>query len=172
MNHTFKSIKADHNGAMWEPLRLTFGDAAGNPPLVTEYNVTEDAIPGFTVQYFEQYNTDPPLTGMFKLVGELMYGNLHPDLILSSEKMMKRFVRLIIPGQRKPLMYGCNFGFFFNGAIWSHPENTGVEIDDGWVFLHNRSMPDNLRLNGCMKAAWMETPVATPDCEWPVPSTL
>jgi hypothetical protein len=162
MNHTFKMIKADEN-AMYVPLN--------NRP-TPEYNVTEDAIPNFTVQYFEQCNTDPPLTGMSKLYGELTYGNLRPDLILSSEKMMKRVVRLIIPNQRKPVMYGCNFGFFFNGAIWSHPENLGVEIDDGWVFLLNTTMPHNPRLNGCMKAAWMEEPITIPDCEWPVPSTL
>lgn len=148
MSYTFKIIDAFHNGAMWAPLQASVSSP--------EYNVTEDAIPGFTVQYFEQYNSDPPITGAQKLYGQLTYGNVHPDLILSSEKMMKRMVRCFVPAHRKPVMYGCNFGFFFNGSIWSHAEGTDSDIGDGWVFILNREHPLNPRLNGCMKAAWME----------------
>jgi hypothetical protein len=147
MNPTFKTVSADYGGAIWMPL--------GNAPM-PKYNVTEDAIPGFVVQYFEQYNDDPPLTGAMHLSAELTYGNLYPDLILSSEKMMKRVLACLKDDQRKPAMYGCNCGFLFRNAIWSHSENTGVSIDDGWVFMLNRNHPKNARLNGCMKAKWME----------------
>jgi len=148
MKHTFKTIDAFHNGVMWAPLQAGVS--------LPEYNVTEDAIPGFTVQYFERYNSDPPLTGATELYNECTYGNVHPDLVLSSEKMMKRMVAVMEDRHRVPAMYGCNFGFYFLRTVWSHPENTGVEIDDGWVFMLNRKHPLNPRLNGCIKATWMD----------------
>lgn len=143
----FRKVKADFDGSMWMPL---------NDSPIPEYVITDDAIPGFIVQRFEQFDADPPITGAHKLFGQLTYGNQHPDLILSSEKMMKRVVSCIIPKQVQPSMYGCNFGFNFNHAVWSHPENLSFEIPDGWVFMLNRIFPENPRLNGCMKAAWME----------------
>ena len=145
MNHTFKFVKPDYGASIY----VAFGDRP-----TPDVSVTEDAIPGFIIQNLEKYNVDPPLTGISKVFGELTYGNQHPDLILSSEKMMKRMVRCLKPGDCKPMMYGCNFGFSFMGAIWSHSENTGVDIDEGWVFVLNRNYPDNYRLNGCYNSVW------------------
>jgi hypothetical protein len=147
VNYTFKTFTEDRSSTPWVP--------PGEP--LQKFTVTEDAMPGFVVRYFEEHNGDPPLTGMQKLLGQCWFGATRPDLILSSEKMMKRMVRLLIYDQRKPVMYGCNFGFYFNGAVWSYPDGTGVDIADGWVFVLNREHPLSPRLNGCMKAAWMDS---------------
>jgi hypothetical protein len=54
--------------------------------------------------------------------------------------------------ERKPVMYGCNFGFRFMDAIWSHPENMGFEIDDSWIFMLNTNVPASYQLNGCYRS--------------------
>jgi len=142
---TFKVIEGSCEEAIW----IT------KPPL-PKYNVTEDAFPGFIIQRVERWESEPLFIGSLKLFSQLTYGNRHPDLILSSEKAMKHMVACIKWDQRKPVMYGCNFGFLFNGIVWSHPENTGVEIDGEWVFMLNRKYPTEPKLNGCMKVTRLE----------------
>lgn len=146
MDYQFKTVAADYGNTMSVPLTSPYPDI----------RITEQMVPGFVVQYFEKYNSEPLITGAGHLFSELSWGNLRPDLILSSEKMMKRVVYCLKENERQPVMYGCNFGFLFQSAIWSHPDNTGIEIEDGWVFMLNRYLPRVARLNGCMKATWME----------------
>ena len=122
--------------------KVLFGD---HP---VEFLVTKNAVPGYICQRLE-LDGDAPITTACKAFYSLTYGNQRPDLILSSEATMKRMVRCLIDDQRVPTMYGCNFGFWFMGATWSHPED--YEIEDGWVFMLNTKEPLNFRLNGCYR---------------------
>ena len=122
--------------------KVLFGD---HP---VEFLVTKNAVPGHIVQLLDLHG-DGPITTAMKAYGSLTYGNQRPDLILSSEAMMKRMVRYIVPDQIVPVMYKRNFGFHLCDAIWSHPKD--YEIEDGWVFMLNTKEPLNFRLNGCYR---------------------
>lgn len=116
-----------------------------------KFPVTKSAIPGYVLRYLHGCDGMPPITAAQAAFGELWYGPEKPDLILSSEAMMKRMVRCIAEEHLKPVMYGNNFGFMFNDARWSHPGGNGFEIEDGWVFMLNTKNPTNFMLNGCYK---------------------
>jgi hypothetical protein len=145
---------------------VTSSEPLDMPPVnrrIAKNSVTgEDYIPGYVIgrgvnvgtetciYSLEQVDGQPPMTAAQKAFGVLWYGDLKPDLILSSEVYMKKMVRRIIPNQRKAGMYGCNFGFFLNGAIWSYSEE--VDCSEGWVFILNTKYPTAPHLNGCYKA--------------------
>jgi hypothetical protein len=122
----------------------------------------EDYIPGFVIgrgvnvgldtDVFDLEGVDgqPPMTAAMRAFGLLWYGNLKPDLVLSSETYLKKIVRILKDGQRRPVMYGCNFGIMFQGGVWSY--NDAVDCSEGWVFVLNTKYPKSARLNGCYKA--------------------
>lgn len=121
--------------------------ALGNTPL--RFKVTKHAIPGYICRHLEDCDGEGPLGAATRAYGTLWYGNQHPDLILSSEDMMNNTMRKFKPGAIRPVMYGNNSAFFFNGAIWSYPEDR--DFDKEWVFMLNTKNPLNFQLNGCYR---------------------
>ncbi len=113
------------------------------------HRISEGAFPGYSIYHLEECEALLPHAAAEVAYGNLWYGILRPDLILSSEIEMKRMVGRIIDGGGEviPRMYGNFFGFLFNGATWSYAES----IDDNWVFLLNTKNPVQYRLNGCFR---------------------
>lgn len=141
MSYEFEETDGNYEGSIavqWGPKDI-------------KWKVSKSAVLGFVFQYLQEVDGHPPLTAATMAWGSLCYGNQHPDLILSSEAMMKRMVRILKDDHRVPVMYGVNFGFRFMDAIWSHSDGTGVDIEEGWVFMLNRDNPTNFMLNGCYK---------------------
>lgn len=142
MSYIFEETGVNYGGSEAVPI--------GDRPLDRILTI-KDAVPGYIVQHLQEFDGGPPFTAAQKAYGSLWYGNQRPDIILSSEAMMKRMIKRLIPSQHKPVMYGKNFGFMFNSAKWSHPDGLGFEIEDGWVFMLNTGNPTDIKLNGCYR---------------------
>lgn len=84
------------------------------------------------------------MTASHKAFGSLWYGDVKPTLILSTEAVMMRTLRILMPSARKPAMYGGNTGFMLNGAIWSHDG----EVEEGVVYVLNQNFILDSKLNG------------------------
>lgn len=113
-----------------------------------EMEVSRDVAAGFLVHKIAAAYNTPPMTAIFRAYGECTFGNMSPTLILSSELIKRKMLRILKSDQVRPVFYQMHLGFLLQDAKWIDEESF-----DGtpWVAILNEQRPRDPRFNGCYK---------------------
>ncbi len=111
-----------------------------------EMEVSRDVSAGFLVHKITAAYNTPPMTAISRAYGECWFGNVSPTLILSSESIKRKMLRILKFDQVRPVFYQMHLGFLFQNAKWIDEESF-----DGtpWVDVLNEQRPTDPRFNGC-----------------------
>lgn len=113
-----------------------------------EMEVSRDIISGFFVHMIEDSNHQPPMTAVFRAIGECTFGNVSPTLILSSERIKRKMLRILKPDHVRPVFHQFHLGFLLQDAKWIDEESLDETL---WVAILNEQRPKDPRFNGCYK---------------------